>query len=127
MGKLKYEEGFPASRERFGGAGRDRDLCGPPVALPKSRRGVVDFNDGAPGLAWKNRCEMIQSSLTVATTAAAPAVNAKHLADSKQSKALLECTVAPMIFFNLSFVSRLDALIGDLKGDDFEWGEDLGV
>ena len=54
----------------------------------------------AVGRALKNRCEYLAVSSTVTTTAAAPAVYAKVLADERQSKAGGDETVVPMILLS---------------------------
>jgi hypothetical protein len=55
----------------------------------------------AVGRALKNRCEnLLEVSSTVTTTAAAPAVYANVRDDERQSKAVGEDTVVPMILLS---------------------------
>ena len=58
------------------------------------------FSGTAVGRALKNRCKYLEVSSTVTTTAAAPAVYAKVLDDERQSKAVGEETVVPMILLS---------------------------
>jgi hypothetical protein len=70
---------------------------------------------------------MLCSASTVATTAAAPAVNANDVPELRLSKALGVFAVVPMTCFSASVTSERIFLIGDRSGVCLAKGELDGV
>ena len=80
------------------------------------------------GRARKKRCETLRSSLTVHTTAAAPAVYANCLTAGKQSNPFPLAVVVPMTFFSRSPDSSLfEVFVGDFGVEFLKNGEFEGV
>ena len=96
------------------------DLFLPSLGRFEGVEGVPDdvgmaLEGTAVGRARKNRCEKLGVSSALTTTAAAPAVYAKMREDARQSKAVGEDTVVPIILSRDSPDSyRPRDLLGDL-------------